>query len=65
METGFQVPSALGRTFYLSISGLLNELSKAPFVAYWIFLSKSGTVNNYLFCSILFDTFVVKWANYF
>ena len=58
METGFQVPIALGRPFYLSMSGLLFELGKALFVASWIVLSKSGKVDNYLFCNILSDTFV-------
>ena len=46
----------------LSISGVIGELGKAPFVDSWIVLSKSGTVNNYLFCGILSDTLVDKWA---
>ena len=58
METGFQVPCPLGRPFYFSMSGVLSELGKAPFVASWIVLSKSRTVKNSLFCSILSDTLV-------
>ena len=57
METGFQVPSALGRPFYISISGVIIELGKAPFVASWIFLSKSGTANNPFFCNI----YLILW----
>ena len=52
METGFQVPSALGRPFSLSMSRVISELGKAPFVASWIVKSKSGIVKNSLFCSI-------------
>ena len=47
------------------MSGLLSKLGKAPFVASWIVLSKSGTVKNSLFCSILSDTLVEtlgKWG---
>ena len=62
METGFQVPSALGRPFYLYMSGVISELGKAPFFASWIFLSKSRRVNNYLFCGILSDTLEENWA---
>ena len=65
MEIAFQVPSALGRLFSLSMSGLLSEIWKSPFVASWIVLSKSGTVKNYLFCSILSDTLVETWDTYF
>ena len=64
METGFQVPSALGRPFLLSMSGVLGELGKAPFFDSWIVLSKFGTVKIFL-CSILSDTLVENWANYF
>ena len=49
METGFQVPSTLGSSFSLFLSVVLIELGKAPFVASLIFLSKSGSVKNYLF----------------
>ena len=65
METSFQAPSDMGRQFYLSISGVIGELGKAPFVASWIVLSESGTVENYLFCSILYDTLVENWATCF
>ena len=65
METGFQVPSSLGRPFSLFMYGVLSELGKAPFVASWIVRSKSGTVENSLFCSILSDTLVGKWATCF
>ena len=44
MDTSFQVPSALGRPFSLPMYGVLSGLGKTPFVAYWIFLSKSRTV---------------------
>ena len=62
MENGFWVPSDLGRPFFLSTSELLSELWKAPFFASWIVLSKSGTVKNSLFCSILSNTLVENWA---
>ena len=62
MDTGILVPSALVRPFSLSMSVVLGELGKAPFVASWIVLSKSRTVKNYLFCSILSDTLVENWA---
>ena len=65
MEIVFQVPSALGRPFSVSISGVLSELGRALFVASWIFLSKSGTVKNSLFFSILSDTLVENWATCF
>ena len=65
MDTGFQVQSVLGRTFHLYMSGLLSEIGKYPFVDSWIFLSKSGTVKYYLFCSILSDTLVDNWATCF
>ena len=58
METDFQVPSALGRPFSSSMSGVLSEIGKAQFVASWIFPSMSGKVKNSLFCIILFDTLV-------
>ena len=64
METSLQVPSALWSTFYLSIYGALIELGKAPFVASWMVLPKSGTVKN-LFCSILSETLVENWATCF
>ena len=65
METGFQVPSALGRTSSLYISGALSKLGKAPFVASWMVLSKAGIVKTSLFCSILSNTLVENWATYF
>ena len=49
MEIGIQVLSALGRSFYLSMSGALSDLGKATFVDSWMVLSKSGTVNNPFF----------------
>ena len=61
MEAGFQVTSALGSPFPFFMYGVHSEISKAPFVDSWIVLSKSGTVNNYLFCSILSDTLVENW----
>ena len=62
MDTGFKVPSALKRPFPLYMSVVLSELGKAPFVAYWIVLSNSGTVNTYLFRKILSDNLVENWA---
>ena len=55
----------MGRSFYLSLSGVLSEPGKAPFFASWIVMSKSGTVKNSLFCSILSDTLVKNWATCF
>ena len=65
METGFQVPSALGRPFSLYMSGVLSELGKDKCFASLIVLSKSGTVKNSLFCSILSDTLVENWSTCF
>ena len=62
MDTGFQVPSSLGP---LSMFGVLSELGKAPFVASGIVLSKYGTVNNSLVCSILYDNLVENWDTCF
>ena len=61
IETSFQLLSALGRPFYLSMSRLLSEIWKASFFASCIVLSKSGTVNNYLYCSIFSDSLVENW----
>ena len=65
METGIQIPSALIRPIYLSLYVVLSKLWKAPFVASWIVMSKSETVHNSLFCSILSDTLVDSWATCF
>ena len=40
------------------MSVVLSEFGKALFVASWIVLSKTRTVNNSLFCSILSDALV-------
>ena len=61
-ENGFLVPSAPGSPFSLSIFGSLSELGKAPFFTSWDFISKSWTVKNYLFCSILSDILVESWS---
>ena len=47
------------------MSGALIKLGKAPFVASWVVLSKSGTVKNSLFCIILSDTLVENWGTCF
>ena len=48
--------SSLGKPFSLSMSGVHSEFRKTQFFTSRIVLSKSGTVKNYLFCSILSDT---------
>ena len=65
IDPGLQVTSALVRPFISSMSGVLSEIRKAPFVASWIFLSKYRTVENYLFCSILSDTLLENWDTCF
>ena len=65
MENYFQVLSALGRPFRLTMYGVISELGKAPFFASWIVLSNPGTVKSSLFCSILSDTLVENWATCF
>ena len=65
METGSQALSDMGRSFSLSASGVIIELWTYPFFASWIVMSKSGTVNNSLFCIILSDTLVENWATCF
>ena len=65
MEAGFEVPSALGRPFSSSMSGVNIEVWKSPFFSSWIVLSNSGTVTNDLFCIILSDTLVENWATCF
>ena len=65
LDIGFQVPSALVRPFSLYISGVIREIGKALFVASGIVMSKSGTVNNSLFRSILSNTLVKNWATCF
>ena len=47
------------------MSGVLSELGKAPFFSFWVILSKSRTVKNSLFCSILSDTLVGNWDTCF
>ena len=65
METGFEVPSALGRPFYLFMSGVLNKLGKATFFGSWIVMLKSETEKNSLFSRILSDTLAENWATCF